>query len=261
MKGVDLSGPSTGNKEVPVAAFQAMKQDRTGIAVIGAWDGLAQYAAAEATAKNATTAGLLTAGYTALTPSVKGDMAVNIAYAAFGMEAQHLEFMAIDAEIYGITNIHIDAAEKRILALGMRPIIYTAPWFWNDPRGMNGSTAFAGLPLWNAHYDGNPDVNFQNAPYGGWVLKKLAGEQYTGTTTYCGVSVDMNTFSDDFLLGAPQNPLAALAAAWERDFIDLTVGASTLIHDHGATERALLYSIYATNRAKAWDALIHPAGK
>ena len=64
--------------------------------------------------------------------------------------------------------------------------IATARWWWIP--NMGDSTRFSHLPLWNAHYDGDPDTD--GLPYGGWTDSLI--EQYQGTTVVCGQSVDLN---------------------------------------------------------------------
>lgn len=69
--------------------------------------------------------------------------------------------------------------------------IYSARWYWPDPvRGMGDSQAFRHRPLWNSWYDGAKDID--GLPYGGWTPASVAIEQYQGTTTFAGQSVDLN---------------------------------------------------------------------
>lgn len=69
---------------------------------------------------------------------------------------------------------------------GKRAGIATARWWWVP--NMGDSVRFDHLPLWNAWYDGDPDTD--GLPYGGWTDSLI--EQYQGTTTVCGQSVDLN---------------------------------------------------------------------
>lgn len=69
-----------------------------------------------------------------------------------------------------------------------RPVgLYTARWWWT--RNKMGSK-YSSRPLWSAHYDGDPDIDFGSAPYGGWTQPLI--EQYQGTTVLGGQSVDLN---------------------------------------------------------------------
>jgi GH25 family lysozyme M1 (1,4-beta-N-acetylmuramidase) len=72
---------------------------------------------------------------------------------------------------------------------GIVPMIYSGPNFWQTSMG--GSTAFAGYPLWEAHYTSAA------APYqmGGWSTYTLW--QYTSTGTVSGISgaVDQDRFN------------------------------------------------------------------
>lgn len=64
--------------------------------------------------------------------------------------------------------------------------LYTGGWWWKP--NMGNSARFSHLPLWNSYYDDNPDES--GLPYGGW--QHSAVEQYAGTTTLGGMSVDLN---------------------------------------------------------------------
>lgn len=78
--------------------------------------------------------------------------------------------------------------------LGVTPIIYTGPYFWQDSVG---SSAFASYPLWGAHYTtGCPLIP---DPWSNWTFW-----QYTSSGSVSGISgnVDMNHFNGT--LGALQ---------------------------------------------------------
>ena len=45
------------------------------------------------------------------------------------------------------------------------------------------------MPLWYAHYDSKPDFS-DFTPFGGW--SSPAYKQYAGTTSVCGMGVDLN---------------------------------------------------------------------
>eukprot|EP01101_Sappina_pedata_P007853 TRINITY_DN4227_c0_g1_i1.p1 TRINITY_DN4227_c0_g1~~TRINITY_DN4227_c0_g1_i1.p1 ORF type:complete len:226 (-),score=92.24 TRINITY_DN4227_c0_g1_i1:28-705(-) len=70
--------------------------------------------------------------------------------------------------------------------------IYASEHMWSLIAGSSCTVgADAGLPLWYAHYDGNPSFSDFTA-FGGW--NKPAIKQYAGTTSKCGVSVDLNYY-------------------------------------------------------------------
>lgn len=97
----------------------------------------------------------------------------------------------------------IRSAVAELQAENKLAVIYTGAWWWNDNRYMGGSTAFASLPLWNADYDGVPDLS-EWTPYGGWT--GLIGKQYSDSTTVCGEVVDLDVFDEAQLVPPPQPP-------------------------------------------------------
>ncbi len=83
-------------------------------------------------------------------------------------------------------DIALQELDRRSLDAG----IYSGRWWWIP--NMGNSSEFSELPLWNSYYDGVPDED--GLPYGGW--EHSAIEQYAGTTTLCGQSVDLNYAKD-----------------------------------------------------------------
>lgn len=65
---------------------------------------------------------------------------------------------------------------------------YGARWFHVGHLG--NPTRWSARQLWNAWYDGDPDID--GLPYGGWTRDQVAIEQYQGTTLVAGHSVDLN---------------------------------------------------------------------
>lgn len=65
---------------------------------------------------------------------------------------------------------------------------YGARWFHLGHLG--NPTRWRDRQLWNAWYDGDPDID--GLPYGGWTRDHVAIEQYQGTTLIAGHSVDLN---------------------------------------------------------------------
>lgn len=79
----------------------------------------------------------------------------------------------------------VSEGKARGVSLG----IYSSASQWNPIMG--GSTKFSSLPLWYAHYDGNPSFSDFSA-FGGW--SKPAIKQYKGTTSICSTSIDKNYY-------------------------------------------------------------------
>ncbi len=94
-------------------------------------------------------------------------------------------------------------------ALGVRPIIYTGPYFWQDNVG---SDMFEDYPLWIAHY--GTECPLTPTPWQRWDF-----HQYTDSGATAGIAgnVDQNTFNgtlDDLLaLGTDEIPICGVIAA------------------------------------------------
>ncbi len=74
--------------------------------------------------------------------------------------------------------------------------IYTGRWFWNDPRYMANTAAFADRELWDANYDDVADAALGFVPYGGWTVDQVRIKQFRGTTTLAGIGgLDLNVLS------------------------------------------------------------------
>jgi hypothetical protein len=161
------------------------------LAIVGGWHGGAKNEYARDSLANARAEGMMIATYTILN-SRPGVFAVDRCKDACGDMWPHLEFVALDCEVDGITKAIIRDGEQRVKALGHRPIIYTGRWWWVGHFG--NPTDFKHLPLWHSYYDKDPDVDYPRMQYGGWTLENLIGEQFQGTTIVAGQSVDKNVF-------------------------------------------------------------------
>jgi len=146
-------------------------------------------------------AGFVLATYVALSPGLTGATVVETGRQQCGPHWDKLAFVAVDCELNGITVAQIKQAVERVGALGQRPVIYTAHWWWVGHFG--DKQDFKHVPLWNAYYDQQPDVDFAKLPYGGWTLDKVIGEQYAGSVQVDGVTVDRNSFRKDFVVPQP----------------------------------------------------------
>jgi hypothetical protein len=88
---------------------------------------------------------------------------------------------------------YIGQAIAEAQALGLAVGVYASPYMWESIPGSSCTVgADAGVPLWYADYDGQP--NFNNyQPFGGWGSPAM--KQYAGTTsTSCGIGVDLNWY-------------------------------------------------------------------
>jgi GH25 family lysozyme M1 (1,4-beta-N-acetylmuramidase) len=192
-EGIDIS---VYQGSVSEAKWRELYQLGQRLAVVGSWHGLSANPYAEGNLIRADAAGLKVATYVALNAG-GGRRAVEQGRKACGRMWDKLCFVAIDCEIDGITTITIMAAIEEVRRLNKRPCIYTARWWWRDHFG--DRQGFQAIPLWNAYYDGDPDIDFASASYGGWTLDKVIGEQYAGSVPLAGITVDRNSFDMDWI--------------------------------------------------------------
>lgn len=85
---------------------------------------------------------------------------------------------------------YVQSALDAFASAGAFAHIYSGGWYWRPYMGNTDVFARQGRQLWNAWYDGDPDID--GLPYGGWTAADVAIEQFEGTSIVCGQSVDKN---------------------------------------------------------------------
>ncbi len=85
---------------------------------------------------------------------------------------------------------YVQRALDAFAAAGVFAHVYSGGWYWRPYMGNTDVFARQGRKLWNAWYDGDPDID--GLPYGGWTAAEVAIEQFEGTSLVCGQSVDKN---------------------------------------------------------------------
>lgn len=85
---------------------------------------------------------------------------------------------------------YVQRALDTFATAGVFAHVYSGGWFWRPYMGDTDTFARQGRKLWNAWYDGDPDID--GLPYGGWTAADVAIEQFQGTSVVCGQSVDKN---------------------------------------------------------------------
>ena len=175
------------------ADMRKLKAAGIELIIPGAWHGGSANPKCRDDLKLARAEGLYTGTYAIVTTD--GKFAIDRAYDVCGAEWKHLSFCAVDMELDGGSVPQVRAAIDRVIELGQRPIIYTAHWFWHGRFG--NPDDFKDIPLWNAYYDKDPDIDFGSLPYGGWT--DVVGEQYIGTHIFEGLEMDRNTFIRVFI--------------------------------------------------------------
>lgn len=177
--------------------------------------------------RDAIAAGVTPAAYCAVVTD--GAWSVDQARAAVGDLWPQLSFLALDIEVDGTTTAAIREAVERTQQLGQRPVIYTAHWFWHGRLGNPGG--FTDVPLWNAYYDDDPDMDFGRLPYGGWTTDQVVGEQYSRTKHLFGVEVDLNWFADWFFPSAPPPTPVAPEYVTKAQYLNLEASTNHALKD------------------------------
>lgn len=158
--------------------------------IVNLWAGATDMPYAERALRYWREAGGRTQAYFAINGSRQPLGHFNKAFLAAGEEWPYLERVWVDCEIDGVLVDQVRGALELVKATQKPTGIYTAYWFWTEHMG--NTDDFADYPLWNAFYDGDPDIDFSRYLYGGWSMDKLYLEQYQGTTDISGVECDLN---------------------------------------------------------------------
>lgn len=161
------------------------------------WTGTLSPEPARENLRDARLEGFVTAGY-AVVNRLLAATTLERALAAAGDEWPRLAAVFIDVEVDGVREATIRDSLEAVSAAGKRAAIYSARWFWAGHLGDPQWPWLLGYRIWNAYYDGEPDLDFERAPWGPWSAANVAGEQYTGTTNIEGVDVDLDRFDLEF---------------------------------------------------------------
>jgi hypothetical protein len=153
--------------------------------------------------RRAREAGFIVCGYTNVAPWNSGKVAFDKAVEFAEDEWPNIAAVFVDVEIAAHNGQSIREADIRqclelVTAAGKRTAIYSAQWFWVGHLGNPLWQWLREYQVWNANYDGDPDVDFSKAPWGPWVEADIMGEQFQGSTDIEGVTVDLNEFRDGF---------------------------------------------------------------
>lgn len=156
------------------------------------------------TLRNADSAGLGIAGYVLLDPYSSGAQAVDRARQGIPDDLwAKMKFVAIDFEIpgecwntgtvipYGTITDALDELER----LGKPKVLYTSYGEWTGHLLPSNPPHPPDTYLWEASWDGNPDVDFNRHPFGGWTTDDIVMEQYDGNQKYAGVFADPDSMS------------------------------------------------------------------
>lgn len=161
--------------------------------------------------KNVQTAGIDSAGYFLVSPHESGRQAVDRAMASVPREVwDKLEFVAVDFEVptecypqFAVPYETIVDASNRLIELGKcvqwydgtcRSVIYTSCGEWTSRLDNGTRPKPPNSLLWNASWDGNPDIDYARCQFGGYTVDEVLIEQYNGGTMIAGVHVDSNTY-------------------------------------------------------------------
>ena len=179
-------------------------------------------AVAEANLRDARAAGFVTAGYLNSQPWYDAATSLSEARANAGAEWEHLAAVFNDVEIPGVTEAQVKAHCEAITAADKPTGIYSAAWFWQGHLGDPQWPWLRGYRVWEAYYDGDPDVDFASRRFGPWELDDVMGEQYRGTTDLDGVEVDLNVFDKDWFPEEDEMPTLDEIRTVIKQELDLT---------------------------------------
>lgn len=134
--------------------------------------------------------GLRIQGYYFVYP---GDTKAGLRQRLTQLDGYAIEALWCDVEIAGLTESLVNTA---LLAgdayTGKRTGVYSGKWFF-DQQGWSHQSYWSGRPLWDSNYDGQPvlDANFR--PYGGWtscVIKQFRGTSDVGSVHEIDLDVE-----------------------------------------------------------------------
>lgn len=188
MYGVDLSYDD-------LTPAEAIGLREAGVEVVAQclWTGVEQPRPRVSNLRSAIAAGLTVMGYISVSSGRGGAEHAEAGRAGVPDDIwDQLVHVVTDVELPGISNETIRDCVERLVELGKPRAIYTSYGHWTGNQ--QNTTEFADCLLWNALWDGLPDIDFASLPYGGWSYEKLLGEQWSGGTYVRGVFVDRNTF-------------------------------------------------------------------
>lgn len=235
-----------------VEEAQCLKKNGTVLFVQCLWTAVERPASAILSLRNAHNAGLRIAGYASLNQYGSGVGHMNSGRAGVPDDLwKAMEFVAVDIERNNIRIGEIVAAVNRVKAFGQRPILYTNYNSWTTkviPRNPD-DVARMGVPLWNAYWDENPDIDFPRLRFGGWQDGQVMIEQYTGGTYVCGTFVDQNSVvlellnegGEDEMTEKEREQLAELAALMPLVRLDAVIGKNRSGRNEDRIEEVFVY--------------------
>lgn len=156
------------------------------------------------TLRTAQAAGLDIGGYILLDNHSTGAEAVDRAYNGIPTDLWNsLQFAAIDFEIPGdcwnastrIPETTICDALDELSRLGAPRLLYTSYGEWGSHLDPSNPLGCPNTYLWLASWNGDPNVDFDNHPFGGWQASDVVIKQYTGNTSVDGFYVDNDSMS------------------------------------------------------------------
>ncbi len=176
-----------------------LKDGGTRLIVQAGWTGREQPGPRVENLRTAVNAGLEIALYISVNGAGNGADHVTKGLASIPNDLRDvLKFVAVDVELPGIPATQIWQAIRELQRQSFHVLIYTSYNAWTTmvvPRNPTGF-AKAGIPLWNAYWDGVGDIDFPSLRFGGWADDQVALEQWSGGTNVCGQFVDRNTIGN-----------------------------------------------------------------
>ncbi len=183
--------------------MEHLKDQKVELFIQCLWTGLSQPGPRVTNLRLAHDMYLPTAGYISLNVDFTGPYHMESGRAGVPDDLwDAMQFIAVDVELPGVRVVQVEQAAEWVMLQGKQPIIYTSWNAWNHlTRPSNSSRLSAmGVPLWNAYWDGAPDIDFPKLRYGGWRDEDVWIEQWSGGTDM-ELFVDRNTFVEEKVFG------------------------------------------------------------
>lgn len=161
------------------------------------WTGALKPSSAVQSLMNALEAGYIVLGYASIAPHHTGSWHMLNARAGIPEDLwAALAACPVDVELEGLTPGMVYEACDEMEDLGKHGDVYTNYNTWVNILGNPPVPPTS--RLWNAFWDGDPDLDFIRLPYG-WSVDRIMGEQYSGNTNLGGQVVDLNQFNTELL--------------------------------------------------------------
>src|SRR5574341_1959335 len=152
--------------DAELAALETMGDPTLGRPVMliqNVWTGSMTPATAPGNIQRALDRGWLVSVY-GCTNMASAQSTVDHIAAGCGPNWERIQTISVDVELPTTRDIVLDTLAL-LTSLGKTPYVYSARWAWLKYMAGTTDPRFKAYKLWNAYYDGQPDIDFWTAPY------------------------------------------------------------------------------------------------